>query len=120
MLSVICHLGFFFGGFILPLIVRRSEGGRDEFTRHHATEALNLDLTFMVCGLVTFVTMTSVAPDSDLTSLVVLALFLAMAGVGTAWAIRAAMKANRGEWWTYPLIFRFVKGARPRTRRAGR
>ena len=43
-LAVISHLGWIAGGFIVSLAIRLTADKRDEFTGHHASEALNLQL----------------------------------------------------------------------------
>jgi len=119
--AVLSHLGFFLGGFVLPLVVRLTDGERNEFSRHHSTEALNLNITFMIAWIGLYVPGFIVAiATHGIGFLVIIPLMLGLGVTGFVWAIRGAIRANRGEWWTYPLIFRFVKGARPRTGQGAR
>ncbi len=52
--AVLSHLGVLVGGFPLPLIMRQAEGPRNGFVRHHATEALNFQLTFLLVWVAGF------------------------------------------------------------------
>jgi uncharacterized Tic20 family protein len=114
--AVLSHLGIFLGGFVLPLVVRLTDGERNEFSRHHATEALNLNITFMIVWVGLYIPGFIVAiVTHGIGLLLVIPVMLCLFVLGVVWAIQGAIRANRGEWWTYPLIFRFVKGARPRT-----
>lgn len=86
-------------GFLGPLLVMATVGQRSAFVRRHAVEALNFNLSVLVYLAVS----------------VVLAIVLVgipmLIGVGVLylWAtIQAAMAANRGEEYRYPLSIRFV------------
>ena len=50
--ATLVHLGFFAGGFVGPLVLRVTEGRKDDFVRHHSSEALNGNLTIMLVYLV--------------------------------------------------------------------
>ena len=121
--SVLSHVGFFFFAVFMPLIIRQSEGKKDPFVRHHSTEALNFQLTFLAAWLSGFVAIITVAASTStsdgsvsgfiaLPFLVMFVLFAAGAGMSIVGAIRA----SRGEWWRYPISIRFVRGARARTK----
>lgn len=123
MLPVLVHLGAFFGGFILPLIVYLIERDKNEFTRHHAAEALNFQITVGIVSIGTWLVSflgivgavgfgNSDAPPGPFFvgfALMFVAMFASW-GLG----ILGALKAGRGEWWRYPVAFRFVdRGRRP-------
>ncbi len=107
-LAMLAHLGAFVGGFIVPLVIYLTAGKDDAFVRHHASESLNFQLTYLtvflggfVIGLVTL----------GIGFLVVFPLLLIVAVGHIVFAIMGAVKANQGEWWRYPVNIRFVKGA---------
>ncbi len=89
--------------------------------RHHSTEALNFQLTFLIFWLsgfvavfVTAATATSEGDDGSAWILLPFGLmfigYLTCAGL----SILGAVRAGQGKWWRYPLSVRFVRGARPR------
>ena len=94
------HLLCLVGGFLPPLIVWLVFKGRGPFLEHHAKEALNFQITVIIAAIVS--------------GLLILALvgFVLLPLVGI-WAfimpIVAAVKANSGEWYRYPLTLRLVK-----------
>lgn len=93
------HLLCLVGSFIAPLIIWLVFKGRGPFLEHHAKEALNFQITVMIAAIVS--------------SLLILALvgFVLLPLVGL-WAlimpIIAAVKANSGEWYRYPLTLRLI------------
>lgn len=119
-IAVVSHIGLIIAGVVLALIVRLTEGKRNEFVKHHSSEALNFQLTFMagwICFLVVFIgglSTTSGGDDGD--AWFFLLFLVAIAAYLTAFvlAIIGAVRASRGEWWRYPVSIRFVRGARPR------
>ena len=89
-------------GFLGPLIVYLVNGDKDRFVRHHSAEALNFQLTVLIGYLVSFVLM------------FVLVGFLTFPATGVmaiVFGILAAVAANRGEWYRYPINIRMVSGA---------
>ena len=126
-LAVLSHLGFLFGGFLLPLVIYLTADRGDRFLRHHASEALNFQLTFMVAWLGGFAVMFGVvfggiglasgSGDSAGGAVVaigfVLMWVLLLGAVAVSWGfgILGAMRANQGRWWRYPVCIRLVPGA---------
>jgi uncharacterized Tic20 family protein len=107
-MALLAHLGVFVGGFIVPLIVYLTAGKTDPFVRHHASEALNFSLTYtlfvMVGMLISFATL--------FIAFIVFFPLLMIAGIGhIVLSVMAAVKANNGEWYRYPINIRFVSGA---------
>ena len=95
MWSLFAHLGGIFFGFIPSLIIYVMFKDRDPFVRRHATQALNFQI-IMTIGYV-------------ISGLLTLALigFLLLPVVGVVvivFSIIAAMAANKGEEYTYPMI----------------
>lgn len=120
-LAVVTHLGVLAAGFILPLVVRLTEGRKNAYVRHHATEALNFQITFMIAWFVGFAAyagllITSVHSDSS-PPVWVLVIFLVMMSLmlaNFALSILGCVRAGQGRWWRYPFAIRFVRGARPK------
>lgn len=98
-LVILSHLGFVLGGFIMPLAVYLVDK-TNPFVRHHATEALNFQLTVL---LVAFVSMPLM--------LVFIGFFTLLAAVGgsVVFGIMGAVQASQGQWFRYPVSIRFLK-----------
>jgi uncharacterized protein len=97
--ATLIHLGGLFFGFLAPLIGYLVLKDRGPFVRARAATALNFQLTLLIAYVV----------GSILT--VVLIGFFILAAVwvlNVVFCIVAAVKANRGEWYRYPLTITFV------------
>jgi len=99
MWSLLAHIGGIFFSFVAPLIVYVIYKDRDPFVRRHAVQALNFQI---IIAIIYFVSVP-----------------LSIVGIGiltgfAAWVctlvfgIMAAMAANKGEEYTYPLIPKMV------------
>ncbi len=115
---MLAHLSAFIGGWILALIIRQTEGKKNPFVKHHSTEALNFQITFMIPYLVCvigFVLTANLSNPGHYTfgvGLVVFGLLAFALFVGHAvFAVIGCVKASRGQWWRYPINIRFVGGA---------
>lgn len=93
-------------GFLAPLGVLLFMGNRSEFVRRHATESLNFQLTLLVylalalgATLVTF----------GLGLLVLIPVAALVAVLALIVIIFATMAASRGENFSYPLTFHFIR-----------
>lgn len=118
-LSVLCHLGTVAGGVILPLVVYLTEGRKNPFVRHHAREALNFQLTFLMVWLAGMALLFAsfalsfalvAASDSSLPGFffpfpVLFLVWFGAIGVSVMGAVRASQR----QWWRYPVAIRFVK-----------
>ncbi|MGF7215581.1 hypothetical protein GGR92_001721 [Spirosoma lacussanchae] len=106
MWAMLTHLssltGFFtlVGSLVGPLIVWQVQKEKSAFIDYHGKEAVNFNITMALAAGVAFL------------------LFLILIGfvlfwvVGTVWLIFtliAAIKANNGEYYRYPLSIRFIK-----------
>ena len=131
--AIVTHLGSFFGGFILPLVIYVTVGERDPFIRHHAREALNFQLTLIIVAFITMAItfplfFASVISLEDLDTGAVppmgfFAFFPLMfipTLVGWVFAIVAAVAAHRRRWWRYPISIRFVGRAEARAEEVAR
>ncbi len=100
--SILLHLSPIVGlALWAPLVVWLVLRGRGPFLDHHAKEALNFHITTVIAsigaGVLAAVTMGIAMP-------LIFLVLLAMLVLG----IVAAIAASRGEWYRYPLTFRFV------------
>jgi hypothetical protein len=106
MWAMLTHLsalpGSFFviGSVIAPLIVWQIQKDKSAFVDYHGKEAVNFQITMAIAFAISFLLM-----------LAIIGVFL-IGVVGVVWlvfTIIAAVKANNGEYYRYPLTFRFIK-----------
>ena len=86
--------------FIGPLVVMLVQGPKSDYVRRQSVEALNFQITTYVAAFVSFILV------------FVLIGILLLIVVGIAWlvlTIMAAVAANRGEDYRYPLNMRLIK-----------
>jgi uncharacterized protein len=121
-LAILAHLGPILGGFILPLVIYLAADRRDLYVRHHASEGLNFALTLLAAslsGMVLVVLSLLVAAAAGsavfgLAGFFVVWLVLVAVGIaGIVFAIIGAIQASHGNWWRYPIVYRFVDGVAP-------
>lgn len=128
-LAVISHLSILAGqlGIILPIVFLVTEGKKDLFTKHHATEALNFQLTFLLVSVVAMVLyvvaffssfglFTSTGDAAEFGPLFGVFVFMwvaifAISITALVLAIIGGVRAGRRRWWRYPISIRFVSGA---------
>jgi uncharacterized Tic20 family protein len=115
--AVLSHVSFLVLAVIAPLVIRLTAGKNDPFARHHATEALNAQIFFVIIWNVllgSLIALASANPDEANPPgwffIAFSGAFLA-AALMLGFAIRGAVQASRGIWWRYPLPFRFVRGS---------
>ena len=99
MWSIFAHLGGTFLSFIVPLVIYLVFKDRDPFVREHSSAALNFHLTLFIAYLVSAILILV------LIGLVLIPLLAICALVLT---IMAAVAANDGREYTYPLAIQFV------------
>src|SRR5579859_4154283 len=97
-MAMFCHLGGIFGGFVLPLVIWILKKDESSFVDYHGKEALNFQITMMIGHLIA---VPLACLTFGLSALVVLA-------VVVTFSIIAAMAANRGERYSYPITIRFI------------
>ena len=95
MWSTLAHVGGIFFSFVPSLVIYLMYKDRDPFVRRHATQALNFQIVMAIASFVA--------------GLLTLALigFLLLPAVGicmVVFSIIAAMAANKGAEYTYPMI----------------
>jgi len=98
--ATLTHIGGIFFNFIAPLIaylVLRDRGG---FIREHTRVALNFHITMAIAYVV-----------GTILSIIVIGAFVIFAAaiLSIVFGIMAAVAANRGEFYRYPLSIEFIK-----------
>ncbi|MFT4215133.1 MAG: DUF4870 domain-containing protein [Microbacterium sp.] len=99
MWATLVHVGGIVLGVLSPLVGYLVLRDRGPFVRQHTAAALNFQLTILIADLVGALLV--------FVGVGVLLIF-AISVVALVFSIIAAVKANRGEWYTYPLSIRFV------------
>ena len=97
--ATLIHVGGIFFSFVPALVGYLVLKDRGPFVRAHAATALNFQLTMLIAQVV-----------AGILWIVVIGVFLtiAISIVTLIFSIIAAVKANQGEWYTYPLSIKFV------------
>lgn len=97
--STLIHLGGLFFGFLAPLIGYLVLKDRGPFVRAHSATALNFQLTLLIAYVV-----------GGILSIVVIGIFILIAAyvLNIVFCIIAAVKANQGQWYKYPLTIPFL------------
>lgn len=98
-MAMLAHLLGLFAGFVGPLIIFVTAGKQDPYVRDQAGEALNFQLTMLIGTLVSIVLM--------FVLIGFVTIFVVMIA-NWIFCIMAAMAANRGEWYRYPVNIRMV------------
>ncbi|GAA1237828.1 DUF4870 domain-containing protein [Oryzihumus leptocrescens] len=100
MWSIFAHLGGTFLSFIVPLVIYLVFKDRDPFVREHSSAALNFHLTWFIAYLVSAIL---------ILVLIGLVLIPLLAICALVFTIMAAVAANDGREYTYPLAIQFVR-----------
>ena len=101
-MAMLAHALAIVAGFLAPLIIYLVYGNQDPFIRHHSAESLNFQITVLLAVLV----------SAALICVFVGIILLPVVVIGAlVFEIMAAMAANRGEWYRYPINIRMVSGA---------
>ena len=99
-LATLSHAGQLLGGFLVPLIIYLVKKDESPFVADQAREALNFSIT---------VTLASIVSIPLIFVLVGILTLLATVVLGFIFPIVAAVAANRGEWYRYPVCIRLVR-----------
>ena len=99
MWSVFAHLGPILLSFLVPVVIYLVYKDRDPFIRRHAAQAMNFHLTIFIIYIVSFPLM-----------LVIIGFFTFILAMGCSllFSIIAAVTANEGREYTYPLTPRMI------------
>ena len=99
MYSMFAHLGGILFGFVPSLVIYLIYKDRDAFIRRHATQALNFQIIMAIGYVVSWI----------LTFVLIGLILLPAVGIAVlVFSIIAAMAANKGEEYTYPLVPQMV------------
>jgi uncharacterized protein len=98
--ATLVHLGGIFFYFLPALIGYLVLKDRGPFVRQHTTAALNFQITIALASII-----------GGITALILIGfLILAAAAIlNLIFSIIAAVAANKGEYYEYPLAFKFIK-----------
>lgn len=99
MWAIFAHLGGTFLSFLVPLVIFLVYKDRDPFVRRHSSQALNFHITLFIVYLVSIPLMFIIIGFFT---------FLAAAICAIVFTIMAAIAANAGRDYTYPLAIQFV------------
>ena len=97
--ATLVHIGGIFFGFLPALIGYLVLKDRGPFVRAHTATALNFQLTLLIAYVVGVV-LSAVG--------IGVILLLAVWVLNIVFSIIAAVKANRGEWYKYPVAIAFL------------
>jgi uncharacterized protein len=97
--ATLINVGGLFFNFFPALIGYLVLKDRGPFVRAHTATALNFQLTLLIAYVV-----------GGILSIVVVGIFIIFAAyiLNIVFCIIAAVKANRGEWYQYPMSIKFV------------
>ncbi|MDY0908314.1 DUF4870 domain-containing protein [Microbacterium sp. CFBP9034] len=97
--ATLINVGGLFFNFLPALIGYLVLKDRGPFVRAHTATALNFQLTLLIAYVV-----------GGILSIVIIGFFIIFAAyiLNIVLCIVAAVKANRGEWYQYPMAIRFV------------
>jgi hypothetical protein len=98
--ATLINLGGLFFGFLAPLIGYLILKDRGPFVRAHSATALNFQLTLLIAYVV-----------GTILTFLLIGIFVLIAAyvLNIVFCIVAAVKANKGEWYTYPLSIPFIR-----------
>lgn len=98
-IAVLAHLGGLLFGFLVPLIIYLIKKDESPYLKHHSAEALNFQITIFIALMVSVVLI-----------FVIIGIFLFLAVIVASWVfgIIAAIAANKGEWYRYPMTIRMI------------
>jgi uncharacterized Tic20 family protein len=97
--AMLAHLSYFVFSVFAPIIIMVVLGPRSAFVQDQAKEALNFHITLLIAAVVSGVL---ILVGIGVILLPVVAIY------GLVFAILAAVKANDGELYRYPLTLRLV------------
>lgn len=119
---------FLLGGIIAPFLIWKLKKENNEYIDHHAKEAINFNISFVLYNIlivlcfIPFVILKLLHTNTlnfgaldDLISipfqfpLLGVSVFFLLTVIKVAFIIIAALKANKGEYYTYPFSFKFIK-----------
>jgi uncharacterized protein len=104
MWAVMSHLPV--GGFIIPLLAFLIEGPKDDYVKHHSSEALNFHITTYIVSLPAMFIVSLLNAGLEVFVPILLVLFF----LPIIFGIMGMIAASKGKYYRYPVAFRFIKG----------
>jgi uncharacterized Tic20 family protein len=100
MWAMLVHIGGILFSWVAPLVVYLVLKDRGPFVRAHSATALNFQLTLLIAYIV-----------GAITSLFLVGFFIIFAAaiLALVFGIMAAIAANNGQYYKYPLTIEFVR-----------
>lgn len=104
--GLIAHLSIFlghfipFGNLIAPLIIWQMKKNESDFVAYHGKEALNFQISLMILFAISIV-----LAFVGIGFILLIALWI----FGLVMVIIAALKANNGQYYRYPMTIRIIK-----------
>ncbi len=105
--ATLVHVGGIFFGFIPALVGYLVCKDRGPFVRHHTATALNFQLTLLIASFVGGILAVVMFVTVLLAPLGIL-IVLGLSVVVIVFSIIAAIRANNGQFYTYPVAIPFV------------
>lgn len=112
--AVLCHLTLFALPVMLPIILRVMAGQQGRLPKHHTNEALNAQIWFVIVWNLSIGSITMcenfgvILPSWSYWILAIAPVALLFTVIC---AICGAISAYRGNYWRYPMLFRFTRGS---------
>jgi uncharacterized Tic20 family protein len=108
--ATLVHVGGIIIGFISPLIGYLVLKDRSAFAREHTATALNFQITLAIAHIANFILgLILTVITFGIWGIVQLLITLALFVVNIVFSVIAAIAANKGEPYRYPLAISFVK-----------
>lgn len=99
-LILLSHIGTLFGYFIVPLVIWLSKKDESKEVAEHAKESLNFQMSMFLYSIVAIL-LIIILVGIPLLAIIIL--------IDLVCVITATMKADKGEFFRYPLTLRFIK-----------
>jgi len=99
--ATLAHISIPFIGFLGPLVTYLIYKDRSQWIKDNSVEALNFSILYSIAQVVSII----------LTAVVIGSILLPLIGIGALiLCIMAAMAANKGDFYKYPVNWRIIKG----------
>jgi uncharacterized Tic20 family protein len=98
--ALLAHLSVFVLAIIAPILIMVVFGKRSAFVDNQSKEALNFHITVLIASFVSFLLCFVLIGFVLLPTVIIGSMVL---------GVIAALKANQGEWYRYPLTIRFIR-----------
>ncbi len=107
---MLMHLLGLLTGFLGPLILWLVRKDSSPFLDHQGKEALNFQITILLVFIgFTIISIGLAFLTLGLAALPMTGLFLVCLVLIMVWEITGCIRANRGEWYTYPVSIRIIR-----------